>query len=386
MHILIIHQYFLTPETGGAIRSYYLAKGLSAHGHKISVITSGSHRSNEVENIGDIEVHYLPVSYHNRFTKRQRIVSFLHYTWLCIRKAPKVKNVDLLYVISSPLTVGAPALWLNFFYSKPYVFEVGDLWPQAPIEFGVIKNPLIKKFLYSFENKVYRSAWKIVALSPPIKDYILSKVPKADVEVIPNMADINFYNPMKCNSPSDKSDPFVISYFGAISEANNIEDIILLAEHQRKENNIIFQIMGEGKDSEKIKAMAEDYGLENVTFFPFGTRDEVVEKMNTSQAIIITYKNLSVLTTGSPNKLFDGLAGGKLIIINFKGWIKDLIESNNCGFHYQQGDINDFNRKIKPFLIDRDHLKEYQGNSRKLAEQEFPTERLIGKLENFISL
>ncbi len=385
MHILIIHQYFLTPETGGAIRSYYLAKGLSHHGHKISVITSGNHRRNEVKNIDDIEVHHLPVSYHNRFSKQQRIVSFVRYAWYCILKAPKIRNVDLVYVISSPLTVGFTALWLKFFYSKPYVFEVGDLWPRAPIEFGVIKNPLIKKWLYSFEKKVYKSASKIVALSLPIKDYILNKVPQAEIAVIPNMANINFYKPVSCNYSTDKNNPFIISYFGAISEANYLEDIITLAEHLPKENNIIFQIMGEGKDAEKIKKMAKDKGLENVIFYPFGNRDEVVEKMNTSQAIIITYKDLAVLATGSPNKLFDGLAAGKLIIINFKGWTKELIENNKCGFHYQLGDADDFNRKIKPFLTDRDLLKEYQKNSRKLAEEEFPKERLISKLEKFIT-
>ncbi|MCZ6901044.1 MAG: glycosyltransferase family 4 protein [Bacteroidetes bacterium] len=386
MHILIIHQYFLTPETGGAIRSYFLAKGLSAQGHKISIITSGNRKRYEVTNIDDIEVHYLPVSYHNRFSKRQRIVSFLRYTWFCTLMAPKIKNVDLVYVISSPLTVGFPALWLNIFYSKPFVFEVGDLWPQAPIEFGVIKNLFIKKFLYSFENKVYKSAWKIVALSPPIKDYILNKVPEAEVEVIPNMADINFYNSVSCDFPTDMNNPFVISYFGAISEANNIEDIILLAVQQPKENNIIFQIMGDGKDAEKIKEMAKDYGLAKVIFFPFGNRDEVLEKMNASQAIIITYKDLPVLSTGSPNKLFDGLAAGKLIIINFKGWIKELIESNKCGYQYLVGDAEDFNRKIKPFLTDQDLLKTFQENARKLAEEKFSKERLIRKLGNFINV
>jgi len=291
MHILIIHQYFLTPKTGGAIRSYYLAKGLSDYGHNISVITSGYRKGNEVKNIDDIAVHYLPVSYHNRFSKRQRIVSFIRYAWHCILKAPKIKNVDLVYVISSPLTVGLPALWLNFFYSKPFIFEVGDLWPQAPIEFGVIKNSLVKKWLYSFEKKVYKSASKIVALSPPIKDYIFNKVPEAEIAVIPNMADINFYKPVSRNYSTDKDNPFIISYFGAISEANHLEDILTLAEYQPKGNNIIFRIMGEGKDAEKIKGIAKEKRLENVIFFPFGNRDEVAEIMNTSQAIIITYKD-----------------------------------------------------------------------------------------------
>ena len=80
------------------------------------------------------------------------------------------------------------------------------------------------------------------------------------------------------------------------------------------------------------------------------------------------------------------MAAGKLIIINFKGWIKELIESNKCGYQYLVGDAEDFNRKIKPFLTDQDLLKTFQENARKLAEEKFSKERLIRKLGNFINV
>ena len=40
MHLIYIHQYFKTPDQGGAIRSYYMAKGLVDKGHQVDMITA----------------------------------------------------------------------------------------------------------------------------------------------------------------------------------------------------------------------------------------------------------------------------------------------------------------------------------------------------------
>ena len=65
MKILYLHQYFRTPEEGGAIRSYYLAKGLVEHGIEVELITSHNENSVVTKNIEGIKVHYLPVFYDN---------------------------------------------------------------------------------------------------------------------------------------------------------------------------------------------------------------------------------------------------------------------------------------------------------------------------------
>ena len=92
-----------------------------------------------------------------------------------------------------------------------------------------------------------------------------------------------------------------------------------------------------------------------------------------------------VLNTGSPNKLFDGLAAGKLIITNFEGWIKDLIESNQCGFAHDPQQPEIFEEKIRLFISNKKLLKTYQQNSRKLALSKFEKAILIKKLISAIS-
>jgi glycosyltransferase involved in cell wall biosynthesis len=84
-----------------------------------------------------------------------------------------------------------------------------------------------------------------------------------------------------------------------------------------------------------------------------------------------------VLETGSPNKFFDGLAAGKLIILNVGGWLADLVDKHRCGILCNANDPVDFLIKLKPFIDNPSLLMEYQANARQLAETAF-SRKIIG--------
>jgi hypothetical protein len=143
LKILILHQHYKTPESGGAIRSWYLSKGLVDAGHTPVVITSHNDKRYLHTITDGIEVHYLPVAYDNSFDYYRRSASFLRFVFRSIRIAAGIRGVDRIYAISVPLTIAFVARWTSFRKGIPYYFEVGDLWPIAPIEMGFIKNPLM---------------------------------------------------------------------------------------------------------------------------------------------------------------------------------------------------------------------------------------------------
>ncbi|MBA4055058.1 MAG: hypothetical protein C0490_10125, partial [Marivirga sp.] len=160
--ILILHQHFNLPREGGALRSYFLAKALADHGHQPVVITSKGEKEYRVENVEGIEIHYLPIAYDNRFGFWKRGVSFLRYAWSATRLAGSIQNVEICYAISVPLTVGLAAEFIRFFRKVPYIFEVGDLWPEAPIQMGFVRNYFLKRALFAIERSIYKRAHSIV--------------------------------------------------------------------------------------------------------------------------------------------------------------------------------------------------------------------------------
>jgi len=380
--ILILHQHFNTPEKGGAIRSYYLAKALVERGVKTIVITASNEKKYTVKNIEGIEVHYLPVPYDNSFGFLSRSKSFVHFALKSISIAQQIGHITLCYAISTPLTIGLAALRLKKKLKIPFVFEVGDLWPDAPIQLGFIKNYFLQQSLFALEKKIYNEASAIVALSAPIQEAIQKKISGQRIHVIPNFSDCDFYHPEEKDSMLEHQfkvkGKWVVSYLGAAGIANGLDYFIECANLSRKNNlPIHFILAGEGARLSHVKAAAEKLQLSNITFTGLVNRDTVKKIMNITDVAMVCYKNVPILETGSPNKYFDALASGKLIVANFGGWIKEEIETHQCGFYADPKHPIDFVNKIMPFINNAQRLKAYQTNARKLAETNYARKNLL---------
>ncbi len=384
----MLHQHFKTPQSGGAIRSYYLAKALVDKDHRVVMITSSSSRNARKEMLEGIEVHYLPVNYDNRFRFYARAWAFVSFVILAAQRASQFRDFDVCYAISVPLTVGLIARWIKFRHGMKYYFEVGDLWPDAPIHMGFVRNGLFQKLLYAMERSIYRSADAVVALSPAIQSSIEVKVPGKRIHLIPNMADCDFYKPeTKKPSLEDKfgvRGKFVVSNVGALGVANGLEYFLACAHDSQKTNlSIHFIICGDGAMRESLQAQARKLDLKNLSFVDFVNRDGTKEILSITDAVFVCYKHVSILQTGSPNKFFDGLAAGKLIVINFGGWIRKELEENDCGIFVDPERSSDFVEKIAAFTSDSAYLQKFQGSARALAERKY-SRKLLG--ESFATL
>lgn len=385
MKIVYLHQYFLTPEQGGAIRSYHLAKALVEAGHEVEMITSHNHAHYHYVNIEGIKVHYLPVYYENNLGFFGRIRSFLKFMYRAYEMATDIEEVDYCYATSTPLTIGLIALWLRRLHRIKYDFEVRDLWPEAPIQMGVIKNFFLKKCLFHLEKKIYSKAERIIALSPGIMEGIRMKVPDKEVHLIPNFSDCVFFHPEEKSPMLEEKfsvkGKFVISYFGALGKANHLEYLLEAAKEaaQYPLPDIHFIIAGKGSELVMIKEKVKNYQLHNISFVGFINKNSLHEMLNVTDAVYISFAKKPILETNSPNKFFDGLASGKLCISNTKGWMRELIEKHECGFYYDPEDPAAFINKLMPFLNNQTILKKAQTNARKLAETEFSKDMMTEK-------
>lgn len=371
--VLILHQHFNTPKTGGAIRSYYLAKALVDSGIETVVIT-GSNDKEGVEWVDGIEVHYLKISYDNYFGFFQRSVSFFRFMNGAVRESKKITDVDLVYAMSVPLTVGVAAMRIKRQRNIPFIFEVGDLWPEAPIEMGFIKNPLLKKYLLNLEKRIYQDARSVVALSPSIEEGILKVHPEARVHQVPNMADTEFYRPEEKDPALEKKfevqGKFVISYIGALGFANGLHLFLDAAQAAYDAKlPVHFKICGAGAmKTDLVRRVSHE--LTNVSFKRFQNREGVRELMNVTDAAFISYLPFPILQTGSPNKYFDALAAGKMIITNFGGWIRNEINKNSIGFSFDNNP-HEFVSKLTEFLNSPEQIKRAQQRARQLAEEKY---------------
>lgn len=392
MKILYIHQYFLTPQEPGGTRSYWIAKELIKNGHQVTMLTSSTKFEENVKRITieGIDVIYLKEDYSQNMSIYRRLKAFANFMYKSSVIGAKEKDVDLVIATSTPLTIGIPALFLKFWKKIPYVFEVRDLWPEVPIQMGAIKNPLLIKATRYLEAKIYKNANHVIALSPGMQDGVLQYIPLEKTSMIPNMAKIDEFWPRENNDAlmlqlGLKKDSFKIVHFGSLGLANGAHTIIESAKLLKEREDIEFLFVGGGSTEDVLKREVTEKQLTNVKFLGKFPMQEVSEIVNFCDVSIVSFMDLPILYTNSPNKLFDSLSAGKPIIVNSAGWTKDLVEQNECGYYVNPNRPQELSKLLLKIQNDSDRIGLMGKNARDLAERVYDKSILAQQFVNVIN-
>lgn len=391
MKILYIHQYFLTPKEPGGTRSYWLAQELIKNGHRVTMITSSNKFKEPLHNVNidGIEVLYLREDYDQNMSITRRLKAFVNFMFKSSQLAYKQKDVDVVFATSTPLTIGIPALVLKWFKNIPFIFEVRDLWPEVPIQMGAIKNRLFIGIAKWLEKTIYKNASHVIALSPGMKDGITKYIPEGKVSMIPNMAKMDEFWPREKNFALMKklglsSSTFKIVHFGSLGLANGAHTIIESAKLLKENDTIEFLFVGGGSTEPELIKSVKEAGLNNVKFLGKYPMQEVSEIVNFCDLSMISFLDLPILYTNSPNKLFDSLSAGKPIIVNSAGWTKDIAENYNCGFYVNPNQPEDLVEQILFLQANPKIALEMGARSRELAESVYDKSLLCKQFVNTI--
>lgn len=393
MKILYLHQYFKTPDKPGGTRSYWNSLELIKNGHSVTVICYSRDAEEKIsrETRNGIDIITLKIDYSQSMGVMNRLKAYIHFMLVSTHIALKQKDIDFVIATSTPLTIGFPALVLKKFKKIPYLFEVRDLWPEVPIQMGGLKNKLLIKLAKWFEKTIYKNASHIVALSPGMEDGVIETgIPKTKITMIPNMAKIDEFwsrplNKQLIEELKINPNTFKVIYFGAMGEANAIEYILETAELLKENKDIEFIFIGNGAKKDLIIEAIENKSLGNVSYLGLFAMEKTSELVNICDVSLVTFSNIPILYTNSPNKLFDSLSAGKPIIVNSKGWTKKLVEEHECGIFVDPESPQDFADKLLDLKESPQLLKKMGINSRKLAETEYDKSILCEKFASVVN-
>jgi len=401
--ILYIHQYYQTRRNGvvgiAGTRSYEFARRFSTYGHEVVVITSdtrkefGRFRIHQTIEDGGVKVLWIPVLYSNKMSALRRLIAFSFFAIRSSYAALKI-DCDLVFATSTPLTVGIPAL-IKRLVGTPYVFEVRDLWPEAPIAMGVISNVILIKMLRCFEALVYRYASAVITLSPGMADGVKGVVGDSKrVAMIPNSCDLDLFRPDRPLNNRHRSrlglgcHDFSCIYFGTMGPANGLDLLIDAALELSSEGNNRVRIVlhGDGKQKSHLMERVSDLGLTNVIFSsPLRDKTEVAEMICEMDLCLTLYRNIPALQKCSPNKLFDALSAGKPVVTNMDGWIADIVVGSRSGIQVSSGSAKDFSDVLVTLSKSPEKCEEMGRNARITAEKFFSRDSKANELLNLLN-
>ena len=197
-------------------------------------------------------------------------------------------------------------------------FNVQDIFPYNAVYSGKIKNAgMVFRFLASKQRLAYKNADHIITISEDMKETLVEDgVNPSKIAVI--------YNWSYQDEPYDNLDLTPVShmfdkekknivYAGNIGVMQNVDIIIETARLMKNEDNICFQIIGNGVYKAKLEEKAKEYELNNITFWPM-MDPKFAPLIYTSADINVIPLVKNVYKTALPSKTASCLACRKPII------------------------------------------------------------------------
>jgi glycosyltransferase involved in cell wall biosynthesis len=395
MHILLIHEIFVTPDEGGGTRHYELAKYLVEMGNKVTVIASdvdylsGKKRYKRREIREGIEIIYSSTlfSVHKNFI--YRALSFLSFSITSFFDALRIKNVDIVWGTSPPLFQAITAMIVAFLKRRPFIYEVRDLWIDFAKELNIVNDSLILNILKIFEGLLYKRAKKVIVNSPGFIPFIESKIKKDKIILIPNGViskdfEVEDKKVIDFRKNLGLNDKFVIMYTGNIGVANDIECIIKSADLLRNYKDIIFLLIGGGiKKSEYVRYVKEN-NIDNIIFLDSFPKKEMPVVISSADVCIATLKDIPLFRTVYPNKVFDYMASGKPTILSIDGVIREVIEKAEGGIFVPPSDSKKLAEAVLFYYNNRDKIIIHGKNARNYVKKYFEREKIAKALEKYL--
>ena len=347
MKVLYFHQHFSTPKGAAGTRSYEMARALIRNGHSVTMVC-GSYQSgvtglNEPMRRGvrrgvvdEIDVIEFNLAYSNSDNFFKRAFTFIKFSWQGTVIALR-ENYDVLFATSTPLTAAIPGIAARWLRGARFIFEVRDLWPELPRAMGVIRNPMVLSAISLLEWTAYRSAHRLIGLSPGIVAGIARRAPKKNVSMVPNGCDFEaFAGGQKPWRPESVSGSDLMAVFaGTHGIANGLDAVLNVAAvlKARGRSDIKLVLVGSGKLKPGLQARALRDALDCVIFHDPVPKTRLAGLLRDADIGLQILANVEAFYDGtSPNKFFDYLAAGLPIMTNYPGWLAGKVAEYECGF------------------------------------------------------
>jgi lipopolysaccharide/colanic/teichoic acid biosynthesis glycosyltransferase/glycosyltransferase involved in cell wall biosynthesis len=390
MRVLYFHQHFTTPDGSSGTRSYEIAKRLLASGHAVTMVCGAAalsksglsgpflkgRREGSVEGIHVIELE-LPYSNYHSFVRRS--LTFLRFAFRSIIVALRL-DYDVVFATSTPLTAALPGIVARWLRRKPFVFEVRDLWPELPRAMGVIRNRLVLLMMDWLEYVAYHSANSCVALSPGIAQGITRRgIPESRVVIAPNGCDLDLFAPDEAQPvpeiPGLPPDAFVAAFTGAHGIANGLDAVLDAAAELRKRGrtDIFFVFIGDGKEKPALFERARREKLDKCLFLDPMPKKALAQFLcRRANVGLMILANVPAFYYGtSPNKFFDYLASGLPVLVNYPGWMAEMVAEQAVGEVVPPQDPVAFGDALMRMADSRDATAEMGLRGRNFARREF---------------
>ncbi|MCP2041411.1 glycosyltransferase involved in cell wall biosynthesis [Neisseria sp. HSC-16F19] len=293
------------------------------------------------------EQEYFPSVICKRFKLKTRSLSknlifqgikYLEFCWQIYRSYKKnnIKIVNIHNVGLLPLGV-----LLKKLYRAKLVYDTHELETETHSLKG-----RRKKLAKLLEKTLIRYVDLTLVVSENIADWYASEYQTERPPVIMNtpvtkvMASSNIFR----EHFNIKNDQIIFLYQGGLIRGRGVE-LILEAFKSRKDDQAVVVFMGFGQLEESIREASINYS--NIFFMPAVSPDQVLNYTASADVgFSLAEKTCLSHFYCMPNKLFEYLMAGLVVVVSNMKEMSEFVSRNQCGFVLESADIESLNAII----------------------------------------
>ncbi len=349
MHILFLTENFPPEMNAAASRVYERACYWIRWGHQVTVITCAPnfpegklfsgyrnrwYQTEERDGIRVVRVKTY-IACNRGFLKRT--LDFLSFMVTGSTAALFQRRPDVVVATSPQFFSAVAGWWVGLMRGRPFVFELGDLWPASIIALGAMQPSPFLQLMEKFELFLYRRSAAVVALTRSFKEDLSRRRIEADkIAVVINGVDLPRYQPQPRDVDLAREwgldGRFVVGYIGTHGMAHGLENVLDAAERMQDQDLVRFMLVGTGAAREALVDDAHKRKLSNVVFIPPQPKERMPAFWSLCDVALIHLRNIPVFETVIPSKMFEAMGMGlPLLIASPKGEASRILQREEAG-------------------------------------------------------
>ncbi|MEW5894433.1 MAG: glycosyltransferase family 4 protein [Candidatus Omnitrophota bacterium] len=390
MRILLIVVYYLPSTKSSAKLMDDLAGEFLRLGHEPVVLTPDERLASpsevtEVNGVKVLRVRTGKIDGASKIVRGINEVLLSAVLWRRGRKFFRENRCDLIVWYSPSIFFGALVKRLKKLFNCPSYLILRDIFPQWAVDMGVLKKGLVYQFFHRKEIEQYEAADIIGVQSPANLDYFHKNGfdKKYRLEVLYNWAKLEESDVPKSNfrEKLGLQGKVVFFYGGNIGVAQDMDNLLRLAEGLRHEAAAHFLLVGSGSEVERLQKTIIDKKLSNIIIHgPVEQRQYLAMLSEFDVGLILLDRNLK--TQNFPGKMLGYMYYSMPILasINEGNDLKNVIEKKGAGLISINGDDGRFYDNALRLLKD-ENLRRLMGrNARMLLEETFSVNRAAARI------
>jgi glycosyltransferase involved in cell wall biosynthesis len=178
---------------------------------------------------------------------------------------------------------------------------------------------------------------------------------------------------------------FIVCYIGTMGMAHGLETLLGAASAFRKQQpDVLFLLIGEGAQKERIKSLAHSRGLANVRILDQQPREKIPAFISASDACLVLLKKADVFKTVIPTKMLEFMSCASPVILGVDGQAREIVEDAKAGIAIEPESDGALVDAIRSLEADRRMTRELGQKGREYILQNFSRARTAEKYINVL--